>query len=246
MDDKHASPGLDEYGYKLAPEVDRRPPDDNSLEWHVATISGNRFGPWPLLELKRRVENGNLAPDDLVWRSGWLEWRAASTVPDLAPLFPNKGSGTPAPTGGIGPNPAPETPPVGANVNRAAAAAPATPAGFGSASGPQMPPALGPAAGTPPIGAEHPDTSLASAFGKPDFLRVAARISGCLAVFWFLISATAYFTSGFQWFTGMLIFFALFLLLEAFAVIIERQMAIGARLERLEKILRRRDGQNGD
>lgn len=244
MDDKHASPGLDEYGYKLAPEVERKPPEDTWPQWHVATANGNRFGPWPLMELKRRVEIGNLAPDDLVWRSGWPEWRAAATVPELASLFGNQAQATPAPGGsvatGTAAGPAAGN---GQSTETANRTAPATPAGFGAISGPQTPPAVGPAAATPPIGSEHPETSLASAIGKPDFLRVAARISGCLAVFWFLISATAYFTSGFQWFTGMLIFFALFLLLEAFAVLIERQMAIGARLERLEKILRRRDNQ---
>jgi|GEM_PF-1589603 len=255
MDDKHTSPSLNDYGYSLAPEVERKQPDDNALQWHVATVNGNRLGPWPLVELKRRAEIGGLVADDLIWRTGWPEWRTAGTVSELAEFFGEKSTVNAAPASASAPaasspavppaaSPPPENAPTAAA--QASRSMPATPAGFGAAIGPLSPPPVGPAAGSGPVDVEHPETSLAAAFEKPDFLRVAARISGCLSVFWFLISVTAYFTSGFQWFTGMLIFFALFLLLESLAVVVERQAAIGARLERLEKLVRRRSSQDGE
>ena len=234
------SSNADDYGYSLAPVVERRSTDD-ALQWHVATASGNRFGPWPLVELKRRAETGVLTAADLVWRNGWPDWQTADTVPELAPLLKGNSAGqTPGeanPEGTFARPPVDMAPPLPAH-----GPAPT----LGPPSLPGVPPALRSPSDSLPSGEEYPESSLAATFGNPDVLRVAARISGCLSIFWLLISVTAYFSNGFQWFNGVMLFFVLFMGLETAAVLMERQLAIGSRLEKIEKLMRRRENRQGE
>ncbi len=229
MDNKDTGPGGgtsadDDFGYKLSPEAERTLPEDDKPQWHVATKSGNQFGPWPLVELKRRAENGELAADDLVWRSGMTDWKPAAQLPELSGVLGSGHASAPtASTPAATPASGPAMPP---------------PAGFGSS--PYGPPPM--SSGMPPQMpgmVEEERKRFADWFGDPDFLRVVSRLSGILSAFWLLLSTTTYFATGFQWFTGALIFFAMFLIVEVLAMFLERQKAISSRLEKLDKYVRK-------
>lgn len=57
---------------------------DTDIQWFIAR-DGKQHGPVSDLELKKIVELAHLKPTDLVWRQGFADWRAASSVfPGLA------------------------------------------------------------------------------------------------------------------------------------------------------------------
>lgn len=52
--------------------------------WFVL-VDGEREGPLPLEEVRRRVVDGALGPSTWVWADGMPEWRRARRVPALVP-----------------------------------------------------------------------------------------------------------------------------------------------------------------
>jgi hypothetical protein len=72
------------------------PAGGESAEWYVGLPDGQREGPLPKTEMKRRIDAGELSRADLVWRQGMAGWAAAGTVPELFPA-PAAGPGGPAP-----------------------------------------------------------------------------------------------------------------------------------------------------
>jgi hypothetical protein len=48
---------------------------------------GQQTGPFPLAEVRRQVEAGEVSADNLVWSQGMAGWTAAGQVADLAALF---------------------------------------------------------------------------------------------------------------------------------------------------------------
>src|SRR5688572_20030851 len=66
------------------------------IQWYIAR-DGKQHGPVSDAELKKIVELAHLKPTDLVWRQGFTDWRAASSVfPSLAAPAPEPGP-APAP-----------------------------------------------------------------------------------------------------------------------------------------------------
>ncbi|MEZ6131201.1 MAG: GYF domain-containing protein [Planctomycetaceae bacterium] len=55
-----------------------------AANWHYAK-GGEKHGPITSAQLKEMAVNGQLSPDDLVWREDMKEWRKASTVKGLLP-----------------------------------------------------------------------------------------------------------------------------------------------------------------
>lgn len=62
------------------------PPVPQGRSWYVAR-DGRQTGPFPLPEIRRQVEAGELGRTGLVWTEGMAEWQAADTVDELRPLF---------------------------------------------------------------------------------------------------------------------------------------------------------------
>lgn len=64
----------------------------SQIEWYLAR-DGQQYGPLSEHEMRAFVDLGHLRPDDLIWRAGFPEWRAATDVfaihvtapPKLAP-----------------------------------------------------------------------------------------------------------------------------------------------------------------
>jgi hypothetical protein len=50
--------------------------------WYYG-LNGKQIGPMTLAELRLRLVEGEVRPDDLVWCKGWPEWRQASEVREL-------------------------------------------------------------------------------------------------------------------------------------------------------------------
>ncbi|MEZ5945169.1 MAG: DUF4339 domain-containing protein [Planctomycetaceae bacterium] len=61
-----------------------------AANWHYAK-GGEKHGPITSAQLKEMAAEGQLSPDDLVWREDMKEWRKAST---LKGLFPDDGPST--------------------------------------------------------------------------------------------------------------------------------------------------------
>jgi GYF domain 2 len=58
------------------------PTSGSNIEWYLAR-DGRQHGPLAETEMTKFLELGHLRPGDLVWRSGFAEWRPASDVFDL-------------------------------------------------------------------------------------------------------------------------------------------------------------------
>jgi membrane protease subunit (stomatin/prohibitin family) len=69
-----------------APTPPAPPPLPSERSFHVAR-NGQADGPFPLSEIRRRIEAGEIARDTLVWSQGLAEWQAAEAVEELRPLF---------------------------------------------------------------------------------------------------------------------------------------------------------------
>ena len=50
-------------------------------------VNNQQTGPFPMDELQRRVQAGELTRATLVWAQGMAKWTAAGEVVELAPLF---------------------------------------------------------------------------------------------------------------------------------------------------------------
>lgn len=48
-------------------------------------VGGQQFGPAPATELRRLLAEGELAPEDMVWRDGMESWSPIEDVPELRP-----------------------------------------------------------------------------------------------------------------------------------------------------------------
>jgi len=70
-------------------------------QWYVGLPDGQREGPLPQAEMKRRIDAGDVTRADLVWRQGMAGWAAAGTVPELFP------APAPGPAPGASPPPRP-------------------------------------------------------------------------------------------------------------------------------------------
>lgn len=53
-----------------------------SQEWYYS-VDGSQQGPVSAAELKKLATDGKLKPEDLVWKDGMAEWKAASTIKGL-------------------------------------------------------------------------------------------------------------------------------------------------------------------
>jgi len=51
--------------------------------------NNQQTGPFPMDELQRQVQSGQLTRATLVWTQGMAQWTAAGDVAELAPLFAN-------------------------------------------------------------------------------------------------------------------------------------------------------------
>ena len=60
------------------------------MEWYYAK-HGKQEGPVDEATLKGKVQSGEVAPTDLVWKEGMAEWKPAGGVPELAaaPVAPS-------------------------------------------------------------------------------------------------------------------------------------------------------------
>ena len=54
--------------------------------WHVA-VKGKATGPYSRAELARKVDDGKLKRNDLIWSVGLDGWKTAGEVDELAQLF---------------------------------------------------------------------------------------------------------------------------------------------------------------
>jgi membrane protease subunit (stomatin/prohibitin family) len=81
-----------------APAAATPPPLPQSQSFYVAR-DGQPTGPFPMAEVARQIEAGELTSASLVWTEGMAEWQPAGTVAALAPRF---GSGPPPLPGAAG------------------------------------------------------------------------------------------------------------------------------------------------
>jgi RNA polymerase subunit RPABC4/transcription elongation factor Spt4 len=75
--------------------------------WYYSK-GGEKVGPFSLVELKKLATQGHFGPNDSVWKSGWEDWKPASSVEGLF-----SATSSPAP-------PVPAKPKSDSNSNRAA------------------------------------------------------------------------------------------------------------------------------
>lgn len=57
---------------------------DNNQEWYYAN-GDQKHGPISSAELKQLATSGKLAPSNLIWKSGWTEWKRADRLKGLFP-----------------------------------------------------------------------------------------------------------------------------------------------------------------
>jgi membrane protease subunit (stomatin/prohibitin family) len=69
-----------------APASGGPPPLPSAPKFYVA-LAGQQAGPFEVQVIQQQVVNKQVTPDTLVWRTGMAEWKKASEVPELAPLF---------------------------------------------------------------------------------------------------------------------------------------------------------------
>lgn len=64
---------------------------DTDASWFVQFASGDQYGPMASKLLRAWIETGRLAPDALVRRDGWSDWRSAAAVfPQLRQQHPQE------------------------------------------------------------------------------------------------------------------------------------------------------------
>jgi S-DNA-T family DNA segregation ATPase FtsK/SpoIIIE len=87
---------------------------------YYASIGGRQAGPFPLAEITRLARAGSIAGDTLVWRQGMSAWQTASSVPEIAGLFPAVSPAAVLPLAAPPPPPVatPPAPPVSGPVRR--------------------------------------------------------------------------------------------------------------------------------
>jgi hypothetical protein len=68
-----------------APVAQTTPPP--ILAGYFVAVNGQQTGPYDASGLRQLIDRGQLTRDSLVWKEGMLNWVAAGTVAELAPLF---------------------------------------------------------------------------------------------------------------------------------------------------------------
>jgi len=76
------------------------PPPMPGAQFFIA-VGGQQAGPFTPEQLPQLVQNGTLTMQTLVWKQGMPQWAAASTVPELAPLFAPPAGAVPPPIPGM-------------------------------------------------------------------------------------------------------------------------------------------------
>lgn len=99
-----------------------------SHNWYYAR-GGEKHGPISSTELKQLATEGQLSPDDLVWREDMKDWKKASSVKGLFPE-PSTPPETPPATPTPPPPPRPDQPATGVEVVAANPEATASPFRF--------------------------------------------------------------------------------------------------------------------
>jgi len=173
------------------------PGGGEAAEWYVGLPDGQREGPLPQAEMKRRIAAGDVTRADLVWRQGMAGWAAAGTVPELF--------GTPAPSPGPAPAPSPAP---GASL-------PPRPA---ASSGPDT----GQAAAQLRTASADVMRRFDSIFERPLFFRVFGRVCAAAAVFMLFVALIVVVASKRDLFIYVLGLALLFLVGEAAAAILDR------------------------
>jgi membrane protease subunit (stomatin/prohibitin family) len=69
-----------------APPAATPPPLPQERSFYIAK-AGQQTGPFPLGEVRRQVQAGELTAASLVWSAGMANWASAGEVAELAPLF---------------------------------------------------------------------------------------------------------------------------------------------------------------
>ena len=64
------------------------PPLPGAKPYFIA-LNGQQTGPFPMEELQRQVQSGQLTRATLVWTQGMANWMAAGEVAELNALFAN-------------------------------------------------------------------------------------------------------------------------------------------------------------
>ena len=75
------------------------------MEWHYAK-HGKQEGPVDAATLQSKLQTGEVAPTDLVWKEGMAEWKPAGEVPELNVAVSTPSPAVP-PAGGPAPGPVP-------------------------------------------------------------------------------------------------------------------------------------------
>ena len=96
-------------GGQAAPAGAAPPPLPGQTLYHV-DMGGQAGGPYSVAQIQAGIASGQDTPATLVWATGMASWAAASTVPELEPLFEGP---PPMPTSGNGGPPPPAAPPAG-------------------------------------------------------------------------------------------------------------------------------------
>jgi hypothetical protein len=75
---------------------------DPAIEWRMARPGGEQFGPTVPAIFAQWIAAGRVAPDTLVWRTGWPDWRRADAPnADLPAPLPQADISTPPPIPGV-------------------------------------------------------------------------------------------------------------------------------------------------
>jgi hypothetical protein len=75
---------------------------DPAVEWRMARPGGEQFGPTVPAIFAQWIAAGRVAPDTLVWRTGWPDWRRADAPnADLPASLPQSDISTPPPIPGV-------------------------------------------------------------------------------------------------------------------------------------------------
>lgn len=95
------------------------------MEWYYAK-HGKQEGPVDLVTIQGKLQSGEIAPTDLVWKEGMAEWTAAGQVPELqvAPQAQQTPVGPVAQTP-VAPSPGAPSPVAGAPAGQAVTGRPA-------------------------------------------------------------------------------------------------------------------------
>ena len=76
------------------------PPAGATAAYHTC-VGTQQSGPYTLEQLRQMAAAGQFGPDTLLWKAGMADWQAASSVPDVSPVF--AATPPPPPAGSVPP-----------------------------------------------------------------------------------------------------------------------------------------------